>query len=159
MALAGGQRQRTAPDVTAAAMKSILLAVRRKEDGKGRRGRTGAGAAEGGDSAVRTGGQGQTGKGGKGQVGASGANKAAGHQEGKGGKRGGQGDEWLQPQPLFTQLPPGTPPQVSAAVLAEEEREARRQQTAWHEALRAWSISAVATRLQRRGPKPSTGWR
>ena len=40
MAVAGGQRQLTAPDVPAAAMKLILPHVRRKEQGKGRRGRT-----------------------------------------------------------------------------------------------------------------------
>ena len=86
MAVAGGHRQPTAPNVVAAVLKSILLPVWRKEEGKGRRGRTGAGAAEGGKSRVRTGGQGQHGKGGKGQVGASGAKKAAGQQEGKEGK-------------------------------------------------------------------------
>ena len=89
--VAGGQRQPAAPYVPAAAMKSIPPAVQRKEEGKGRPGRTGAGAAEGGDSEMRTGGRGWTGKGGKGQVGAPGAKKVAGHHEGKGGKGGGQG--------------------------------------------------------------------
>ena len=78
MAAARGQRQLTAPNVPAAAMKLILPEVRRKEEGKGRRGRTGAGVAERGDSGVRTGGREQTGKGGKGQVGASAARQAAG---------------------------------------------------------------------------------
>ena len=135
MAVAGGQRQPPAPNVPAAAMKLILPAVRRKEEGKGRRGRTGAGVAEGGDSGVRTGGQEQKGKGGKGEVGAPGAKKAAGHQERKGGKGGGQGHQWPQPQHSFRQLPPGSPPQVRAGVRAEEEREAHRQQTARYEAL------------------------
>ena len=128
MAVAGGQRQPTAPNGRAAAVKFILPAVRRKEEGKGRRGRTGAGGAEGGDRS--TGGQGQTGKKGKGQVEASGAKKPAGDQEGKGGKRGGQGHQWPRPHHSFGQLPQGSSPQVSAEVRAEEAREARRQQTA-----------------------------
>ena len=122
MAVAGAQRQLTAPNVPAAAMKSILLAVRRKEEGKGRRGRTGAGAAEGRDSGVRTEGQAQRGKGGKGQLGASGAKKSAGHQEGKAGRGGGQGHQWPQSQHLFRQLQPGVTPtgQRSGAARGKE---------------------------------------
>ena len=45
MAVKGGQRPPTAPNVPAAAMKSTLPEVQRKEEDKGRRGRTGAGAA------------------------------------------------------------------------------------------------------------------
>ena len=91
MAVEGGQRQPTAPNVPAATMKSILPEVRRKEEGKGRRGRTEAGAAEGGDSGVRTGGQGQTGKGGKGPGGgvrAQAGGRAQGRERGKGGRTG-----------------------------------------------------------------------
>ena len=91
MALERGQRQPAAPNVPAAAMKCILSEVRRKEEGKSRRGQAGAGAAEGGDRGVSKGRQEQTGKGGKGQAGASGARHATGHQEVKGGKGGGQG--------------------------------------------------------------------
>ena len=109
--------------------------MRRKTEGRSRRGRAGAGAAEGGASGVRTGGPEQTGKGGKGQLGTSGTRQAARHQEGKGGKGGGQGQQWPQPQHSFKQPPPGSPPQVSAAVRSEEEREAGRQQTARYKAL------------------------
>ena len=135
MAVEGGSGQPTAPNVPAAAMKSILPEVRRKEEDKGRRGQPAAGAAESGDSTVRTGGRGQTGKGGKGQARTLGTRHATGHQEGKGGKGGGQGRQWPQPQRSFKQPPPGLPPQVSAAVRAEEEREVRRQQAARYEAL------------------------
>ena len=130
MAVEGGQRQPTAPSVQAAAMKSILGKLQRKEGGRDRQGRTGAGAAEGRDSGVHTGGWEQTCKGGEGQVGASGAKQAAGDQEGKGRKGGGQGRQWPQPQHSFRQLPPGSPSPVSAAVRAQEEMEVRRQQTA-----------------------------
>ena len=41
MVLAGSQRLPAAPDVLLADMKSILPAVQRKEEGKGRRGLTG----------------------------------------------------------------------------------------------------------------------
>ena len=92
MAPAENQGQPTAHNVSVADMKSILPAVGRKEKGIGRRGRTGTGAAGCGDREMRAGGQGQTGKGGKRQVGASGAKIAAGHQEGKGGKRGAHRD-------------------------------------------------------------------
>ena len=132
-------------------MKSILPEVRTKEEGKSRRGRVEAGAAESGDSGVRTGGQGRTGKGGKGQAGASGARHATGHQEGKGRKGGGQGQQWPQPQCSFKQPPPGSPPQVSAVVRAEEESEARRQQAARYEAL------ADMERQRRRHQPPEPG--
>ena len=135
MAVEGVPGQPTAPNVPAAARKSILPEVRRKEEDKGRLGQPAAGAAESGVSSVRTGGWGRTGKGGKGQTGTSGARHAEGHQEGKGGKGGGQGRQWPQPQCSFNQPPPVSPPQVSAAVRAEEEREARRQQAARYEAL------------------------
>ena len=69
MAVEVGPVQPAAPNVPAAAMKSVLPEVRRKEEGKSRRGRAGAGASEGGDIGVRTGGRGHTGKGGKGQAG------------------------------------------------------------------------------------------
>ena len=78
------------------------------------------------------------------------AKQAAGHQEGKGGKGGGQGHQWPQPQHSFRQLPPGSPPQVSAAVRAEEEREARRQRTARYEALARMEHQ----RRRRQAPKP-----
>ena len=134
-------------------MKSIFPEVRRKEEGKGRRGRTGAGAAEGGDSRVRIGGQGQRGKGGKGQVGASGAKKAAGHQEGKGGKGGGQGHQWPQLQHSFRRLPPGSLSQVSAVVRAEERREARRQQTARYEVLKRMEHQRCGRQAEKPGPE------
>ena len=135
MAVEGGPGQPAAPNVPAAAMKSILPEVRGKEEGKGRRGQPAAGAAESGDSTVRAGGQGPSGKGGKGQAGASGARHATQQQQGKGRKGGGQGRQWPQPERSFKQPPPGSPPQVSAAVRAEEEREARRLQAARYEAL------------------------
>ena len=71
----------------------------------------------------------------EGQAVTLGARRARGHQEGKGGKGGGQGRQWPQFKHSFRQPPPGSPPQVSAAVRAEEEREARRQQAARYEAL------------------------
>ena len=150
IAVEGVQRQPTARIVPAATMKLILLEVQRKGECKGRRGRTGAGAAEGGDSGVCTGGREQTGKGGKGQVGASGVKKPAGHQEGKGGKGGGQEHQWPQPQHWFRQLPPGSPPLVSAAVRAEKEREARRKQTARYKSLARMEHQ----RCRRQAPKP-----
>ena len=158
MAMAGSRRQPTAPNVPAGAMKSILPEVRRKEEAKFRIGRTGARAAEGWNSGVRPGGRERTGKGGKGPVGVSGARQAAGHQEGKGGKGGGQGRQWPQPQQSFTQQPPGSLPQVSAAVRAdEEEREARRQQTARYEALA--HIERQRCRRQAPRPEPDTIYR
>ena len=45
IALEGGPGQLSAPNVTAAAMKSILQEVRRQEEGKGGRGQLEAGAA------------------------------------------------------------------------------------------------------------------
>ena len=157
MAVEGGAGQPAAPNVPAAAMKSILPEVRRKEEGKGRRGQPAAGAAESGDSRVRSGGQGRTGTRGKGQAGASGARHATGHQEQKGGKGGGQGRQRPQPQRSFKQPPPGLPPQVSAAVRAEEEREARRQQAARYEALA--HMECQRCRLQPRKPGPDTIYR
>ena len=135
MAVEGGPRQPSALNVPAAAMKSILPEVRRQEEGKGGRGQPQAGAAGSGDSNVGAGGKGRTGKGGKGQAGTSGAVHAKGHLAGKGGKGSGRGRQWPQPQRSFRQSPPGSPPQVSAAVRAEEEREVRRQQAARYEAL------------------------
>ena len=76
-----------------------------------------------------------TGKKGKGQAGTTGAVHVKGHLAGKGGKGIGWGRQWPQPQRLFRQPPPRSPPGVSAAVRAEEEREARRQQAARYEAL------------------------
>ena len=151
MAVEGGPRQPTAPNVPAAAMKSILPEVRRQEEGKGGRGQQVGSAARSGDSNVRTGGRGRTGKGGKGQAGTWGARHAKGRQEGKGGKGVGKGRQWPQPQHSFKQLPPGSPPQVSAAVRAEEEREARREQAARYEAL------AHVERQRRRHQPPEPG--
>ena len=81
MAVEGGPGQPSAPNVPAAAMKYILLEVRRQEEGKG-----GRGQLEGLD------------KGGKGQAGTSGAVHAKGHLAGKGGKGSGRGRQWPQPQ-------------------------------------------------------------
>ena len=135
MAVEGGPGQPSAPNVPAAAMRSILLEVRRQEEGKGGRRQLEAGAAGSGDRSVSTGGRGRTGKGGKGQAGTSGAVHAKGHLAGKGGKGCGRGQRWPQPQRLFRQPPPRSPPGVSAAVRAQEERDARRQQAARYEAL------------------------
>ena len=87
MAVEGGPRQPSAPNVPAAAMKCILLEVRRQEEGKGGRGQLEAGAAGSRDSSVSAGGRGRTSKGGKGQAGTSGAVHAKGHLAGKGGQR------------------------------------------------------------------------
>ena len=127
--------QPSAPSVPAAAMKSILPDVRRREEGKGGQGQLEAGAAGSGDSSVSTGGRGRTSNGGKGQTGTSGAAHAKGHLAGKGRKGSERGRQRPQPQHSFRQLPPRSPPQVSAAIRAEEEREARRQQAARYEAL------------------------
>ena len=135
IAVEGGPGQPSAPNVPAAAMKSILLGVRWQEEGKGGRGQLEAGAARSGDSSVSTGGRGRTGKGGKGQAGTSGAVHAKGRLAGKGGKGSRRGRQWPQPQRSFRQPPPRSPPQVSAAVRAEEEREVRCQQAARYEAL------------------------
>ena len=62
MAVEGGSGQPALPNVLAAAMKSILPEVLRKEEDKGRRGQPAAGAAESRDSSVCAGGQGRTGK-------------------------------------------------------------------------------------------------
>ena len=151
MAVEGGPRQPSAPNVPTAAIKSILPEVLRREEGKGGRGQLQAGAAGSGDSSVCTGGRGRTGKGGKGQVGTSGAVHAKGRLAGKGGKGSGCGRQWQQPQHSFRQPPPRSPPGVSAAVRAEEEREARRQQAARYEAL------AHVEHQRRRGPPPEQG--
>ena len=151
MAVEGGPGEPTAPNVPAAAMKSIFPDVRRQEESKDGQGQPAAGAAGSGDSSVRTGGRGRTGKGGKGQAGMSGAGHAKGHQERKGGKGGGQGRQWPRPQRSFRQTPPGSPPQVSAAVRAEEEREVRGQQAARDEAL------AHEERKRRRHQPPEPG--
>ena len=79
MAVEGGTGQPSAPNMPAAAMKSILPEVRRQEEGKGGRGQLEAGAAGSGDSSVSAGGRGRTGKAGKGQAGTSGAVHAKGH--------------------------------------------------------------------------------
>ena len=94
MAVEGGPGQPSAPNVPAAAMKSILPELRRQEEGKGGRGQPEAGAAGSGDSSVSAGGKGQTGQGGKGQAGTSGAVHAKGHLAGKGGKGSGRGRQW-----------------------------------------------------------------
>ena len=151
MAVEGGPGQLSAPNVPAAAMRSILPEVQRQEEGKGGRGQPGAGAAGSGDSSVRAGGRVRTSKGGKGQAGTSGAGQAKGHQAGKGGTGSGRGRQWPQPQRSFRQSPPGSPPQISAAVRAEEEREERRQQAARHEAL------AHMERQRRRHNPPGAG--
>ena len=91
MAVEGGPGQPSAPNVPAAAMKSILPEVRRQEGGKGSRGQLEAGTAGRGDSSVSAGGRGRTGKGGKGRAGTSGAVHAKGHLAGKGGKESGRG--------------------------------------------------------------------
>ena len=130
MAVEGGPGQPSAHNVPAAAMKSIPPVVRRQEERKGGRGQLEAGAAGSGDSSVSTGGRGRTGKGGKGQAGTSGAVHAKGHLAGKRGKGSGRGRQWPQPQRSFRQAPPRSPPGVSAAARAEEEREARHQQAA-----------------------------
>ena len=135
MAVERGPGQPSASNVLAAAMKSILPEVRRQEEGKGGRGQLEAGAAGSGDSSLSTGGRGRTGKGGKGQAGTSGAVHAKKHLAGKGGKGSGRGRQWPQPQRSFRQPPPGSPPGVSAAVRAEEERQVRRQEAARYEAL------------------------
>ena len=57
MAVEGGPGQPSAPNVSAAAMKSILPEVRRQEEGKGGRGQLEAGAAGSGDSSVSAGGR------------------------------------------------------------------------------------------------------
>ena len=146
-----GRGQPTAPNVPVAAIKYILPEVRRKEEDKGRRGQPAAGAAESGDSSVRTG------KGGRGQAGTSGARHATGQQEGEGRKEGGQGRQWPQPKRSFKQPPPGSHPQGSAAVRAEEEREERRQQAAQYEALA--HMERQRRRHQPPEPEPDTIYR
>ena len=133
--VAGGQRQPAAQKVPPASMKSILPAMQRKEEGKGGQGWPGTGVTGHGGAGGHTEGVGRQGTGGKGQGGASGARRTAEYQGGAGGKGGGQGHQWPRPQQLFRQQPPGSLPQVSAAVRAEEEREARRRQTGRYKAL------------------------
>ena len=151
MVVEGGPGQPSAPNVPAAAMKSILPEVRRQEEGKGGQGQLAAGATRSGDGSVSTGGKGRTGKKRKGQAGTTGAVHAKGHLAGKGGKGSGWGRQWPQPQHSFRQPPPRSPPGVSAAVRAEEEREARRQQAARYEAL------AHVEHQRRRGQPPGQG--
>ena len=97
MAVEGGPGQLSAPNVPAAAIKSILQEVRRQEAGKGGREEPEAGAAGSGDSGVNAGGRGRTGKGGKGQAGTSGPVHAKGHLAGKGGKGSGLGNNGRSP--------------------------------------------------------------
>ena len=151
MAVEGGPGQPSAPNVPAAAMKSILPEVRRQEEGKGRRGQPEARAAGSGDGSVSTGGRGRTGKKRKGQSGTTGAVHAKGHLAEQGGKGSGWGRQWPQPQHSFRQPTPRSPPGVSAAVSAEEEREARRQQAARYEAL-------AHVEHQRRRHQPPGQW-
>ena len=143
-----------APNVPAAAMKSILPEVRRQEEGNGGRGQLEAGAAGRRDSSVSAGGSGRTGKGGEGQAGTLEAVHAKGHLAGKGGQGTGRGRQWPQPQRLFRQSPPRSPPWVSAAVRAEEEREVCRQQAALYEALA--HVEHHRCRRQRREQGPDT---
>ena len=82
-------------------------------------------APEGGDGQAREG---------KGRRGRRGLGMQRDTSKGK-GERGGTGRKWPQPQRSFKQPLPGSPPQVSAAVRAEEETEACRQQAARYEAL------------------------
>ena len=124
MVVAGGHRQLAAPNVQAPAMKSILPAVQRKEEGKCGQGRPRTRFQGHVGTGGHTGGRGRPHPGGKGQAGAPGARRTAEHQEGAGGKGGGQGHQLLQPQQSFGQPPQGSTPQVRAAVRPEEEREA-----------------------------------
>ena len=89
MAVEGGPGQPSAPNVPAAAMKSILSEVRRQEEGKGGPGQLEAGAAGSGDSSVSIRGRGRTGKGGTGQAGTTGGST----RERKPGRKGGK-EEW-----------------------------------------------------------------
>ena len=91
MAVEGGPGEPAAPNVLAAAMKSILLEVRRKEEGKSRRGRAGAEAADEREQRSRHRRTGADRQGRERAGRSSGARHATGHQEGKGGKGGGQG--------------------------------------------------------------------
>ena len=62
-----------------------------------------------------------------------------------------------QPQRSLNQPPPGSLPQVSAAVRAEEEREARRQQAARYEVLA--HMERQPCRRQPPEPGPDTIYR
>ena len=99
--LAKDQRQPTTLYVRAAAMKSILPAVLRKEEGKGGQGRPGTGVTGHVGTGGRTGGQGRQGTGGREQVGTAGARRTTGHQGGIGGKGGRQGQQWPLPWQSF----------------------------------------------------------
>ena len=99
MAVAGGQRQATAHNVPAAAMKLILPEVRRKEKGKHRRGRTGAGAAEGREC-VQEGGSRQA-REGKGWWGRQGPGMWQGTRKGKGEKGADRGVNGRRPNNLL----------------------------------------------------------
>ena len=83
--------------------------------------------------------------------------QAKGHQAGKGGKGRERGRKWPQPEHLFRQLPPGLPPQVSAAVQTENEREVRRQQAARYEALA--HVEGQRCRHQPQEQGPDTNYR
>ena len=154
----GGQGQPLAPNVPAAAMKSILpeCGGRRRagvggdrQERERQRAGTAEHAQEGGRRVARDR---------KGRRGCQGPGMRHGRgMEGKGGK--GQGRQWPQPQHLFKQQPPGSPPQVSAAVRAEQEREAAARRRRGSRRWRTWSASAVAARPRSRGQTPSTGWR
>ena len=159
MAVEGGQRQPMAPNVPAAAMKSILPEVRKKEEGKGTRGRTGAGAAEGGDSGVRTGGREQTGKGEKGQVGRQGQGRRQGTRKGQGDKGVDRSVHGRSPNNRLATCC-RSQPHRSAQRCGRRRRgwgaaSRRRGMRRW----RTWSASAVAARLQSLRPTPSNGWR
>ena len=157
MVVDGCPGQPTAPSVPAAAMKSIRPELRRREEDKGRRGQPAAGAAGSGDSSVRTGGRGGTGKGGKRQAGTSGARHATGHQERERAKGGRTGATVAAAPTLVQAAAAGSPAQVSAAVRAEEEREARRQQAARYEALAR--VERQRCRHQPPEPGPDTIYR
>ena len=150
MVVEGGPGQPLAPNVPAAAMKSILPDVRRKEEGKGGRGQPDAGAAGSGDSIAV--GRGRTGRGGKGQAGTSGAAQAKGHQAGKGGKGSGQGREWPQSQRSFGQSPPRSVRRYARRRRGRRAPSRRRGTRCW----RNWSASAVATSPPSRDRTPST---
>ena len=159
VAVEGGPGQPTAPNMPAAAMKSILPEVRRQEERKGGRGQQAGSAAGSGDSSVRTGGRGRTGKGGKGQARTWGARHAKEHQEGKGRKGVGKGQQWPQHQHSFKQPPPASPPQVSDR--CGRRRRGGRAASRRHVTRcgRTWSASAVATSPRSRDRTPSTAWR
>ena len=65
----------------------------------------------------------------------------------------------LQRQQSFRQQPPRSLSQVSAAVRAEEEREATASRRHAMRRWRTWSASTLAARPQSLSPTPSTSWR